>query len=431
MTLALFFLLAAALKNFLEIPASLFESDQETLTIAAKSILEGKLSLIGAPTSVGGMFIAPFYNYFTAFWLWLFRGNPYTVAILGAVWMSLSIPAIYLLAKKIYSRQAGIFAGAIALLSINFVNFDQVPPLLFPLPLLTVMLIYILEMKPQVKFKQALVGAVIGLTLNLHFSGVFLLPILLISGIWGSLSLLVLISPLILFDLRHQWWNVAHALAFLSNGGPATSLWFRLDTFLVSFAVIFEAAFGAGMLVKAAMGAVIIWGFLFTKRNWPKIILGLTFIFFMAYGGNLIPYYGIIAWVPFILIAGCGLERIWKSGNIFKMAVILSGIFFLVMNIKAFTGRSVSRSLDKKIAALEFIKNHSEGREMYLSINMDPAANFGFTYLTGYAGIKSTSLPVDLTYTLLAPYDWLKVKPDKSFGDFGVLLPEVRGRSKE
>lgn len=428
MTLALFFLLAAALKNFLEIPASLFESDQETLTIAAKSILEGKLSLIGAPTSVGGMFIAPFYNYFTAFWLWLFRGNPYTVAILGAVWMSLSIPAIYLLAKKIYSRQAGIFAGAVALLSINFVNFDQVPPLLFPLPLLTVMLIYILEMKSQVKFKQALVGAVIGLTLNLHFSGVFLLPILLISGIWGSLSLLVLISPLILFDLRHQWWNAAHALAFLSKGGPATSLWFRLDTFLVSFAVIFEAAFGAGMPVKAAMGAVIIWGFLFTNRNWPKIILGLTFIFFMAYGGNLIPYYGIIAWVPFILIAGCGLERIWKSGNIFKMAVILSGIFFLVMNIKAFIARSASRSLDKKIAALEFIKNHSAGREMYLSINMDPAANFGFTYLTGYAGIKSTPLPVDPTYTLLAPYDWLKVKPDKSFGDFGVLLPEARGQ---
>lgn len=54
---------------------------------------------------------------------------------------------------------------------------------------------------------------------------------------------------------------------------------------------------------------------------------------------------------------------------------------------------------------------------------MDPAANFGFTYLTGYVGIKSTPLPVDPTYTLLAPYDWLKVKPDKSFGDFGVLLP--------
>ncbi|MEK7111587.1 MAG: hypothetical protein AAB856_03265 [Patescibacteria group bacterium] len=423
MKLALFFLLIAVVKNFAQIPASLFESDQETLTIAAKNILEGHFSLIGAPTSVGGMFIAPFYNYFVAFWLWLFRGNPYIVAILGAVWLSLTVPAIYLLGKKIYSEFVGIFAAIISLLSINFVNFDQVPPLLFPLPLLIIILIYVLETRPAVKFKKVGLGAIIGLTLNLHFSGVFLIPILLVSGIWGSLSLLVLVSPLILFDLRHQWWNVTHALEFLSKSSTTTSLWFRLDTFLVSFAVIFEAATGAGMLVKVAMGAVIVWGFLYTNRNWPKIILGLTFIFFMTYGGNLIPYYGILAWVPFILIAGCGLERIWKRGNIFKMAVIFSVIFFLIMNFKAFSARSTSRSLAKKIAALEFIKNHSVAKEMYLSINMDPAANFGFTYLTGYVGIKSTPLPVDPTYTLLAPYDWLKVKPDKSFGDFGVLLP--------
>lgn len=424
MKLALFFLLVAAFKNFAQIPVSLFESDQETLTIAAKNILEGHLSLIGAPTSVGGMFIAPFYNYFVAFWLWLFRGNPYTVAFLGAVWLSLSIPAIYLLAKKIYSRNTGIFAAAIGLLSINFVNFDQVPPLLFPLPLLIVILIYLLEAKPAVKFKKALVGAVIGLTLNLHFSGVFLIPVMLSAGIWGFFPLLILVSPLILFDLRHQWWNVAHALTFLSKNGPASSLWFRLDTFLVSFAVIFESATGAGMLVKALMGVVIIWGFLYTNRNWPKIILGLTFIFFMIYGGNLIPYYGIISWVPFMLLAGCGLEKIWESGNFFKTAVVLSGIFFLIMNFKAFTARSTSRSLDKKIAALEFIKNHSAAHEMYLSINMDPAANFGFTYLTGYVGIKSAPFPVDPTYTLFAPYDWLKVKPDRLFGDFGVLLPK-------
>lgn len=423
MKLALFFFLTGLIKNLSQLPTSLFESDQETLTIAAKNILEGHFSLIGAPTSVGGMFIAPLYNYFVSIWLWIFRGNPYTVAVLGAVWLSLFIPAIYLLGKRIYSRNAGIFAAIISLLSINFINFDQVPPLLFPLPLLILILIYVLETKPAVKFKKAIVGAVIGLILNLHFSGIFLTPLLLISGLWGILTSLALVSPLILFDFRHQWWNLNHALAFLSQNGAVTSFWFRLDTFLVSFAVIFEAATGAGMLVKAAMGAVIVWGFLYTNRNWPKVILGLTFIFFMIYGGNLIPYYGIIAWVPFILIAGSGLDRLWSKGNIFKPMIILAGIFFLIMNVKALSLRSESRSLDKKIAALEFIKSHSSGREMYLSINMDPAANFGFTYLTEYVGIKSAPYPVDPTYTLFAPYDWLKVQPDKSFGDFGILLP--------
>ncbi|MBI5356974.1 glycosyltransferase family 39 protein [Candidatus Collierbacteria bacterium] len=422
MITALFFLLAALIKNFTQIPASLFESDQETLTIAAKNILGGHFSLIGAPTSVGGMFIAPLYNYFVAIWLWIFRGSPYTVSILGAIWLSLLIPAIYLVGKKIYSGSVGVFAAIIALLSINFVNFDQVPPLLFPLPLLTVILIYVLETEPATKFRKAIIGAVIGLTLNLHFSGVFLAPLLLISGIWGSLALLILVSPLILFDIRHQWWNIGHAVEFLSKSGAVTSLWFRLDTFLVSFAVIFEAAAGAGMLVKTAMGAVIVWGFLFTSRNWPKVILGLTFIFFMIYGGSLIPYYGIISWVPFILIAGCGLERLWAKGNFIKSIIVLTGVFFLIMNFKALSNRSASRGLDKKIAALEFIKNDFIGREMYLSINMDPAANFGFTYLTGYVGIKSTPFPVKPTYTLLAPYDWLKVNPDKSFGDFGVLM---------
>ena len=423
MKTALFFLLAGLIKNFVQIPASIFESDQETLTISAKNILEGHFSLIGAPTSVGGMFIAPLYNYFVSIWLWIFRGSPYTVSILGAIWLSLLIPAVYLLGKKIYSASAGIFAAIIALLSINFVNFDQVPPLLFPLPLLIIILIYVLETKPAVKFRKAVIGVVIGLTLNLHFSGVFLIPFLLVSGIWGVLAMLILVSPIILFDLRHQWWNVTHAVEFLSKSGGATSLWFRLDTFLVSFAVIFEAAVGAGILVKSAMGAIIIWGFFYTNRNWPKIILGLTLIFFMMYGGNLILYYGIIAWVPFILIAGCGLDKLWAGGNALKAIIVVAGVFFLAMNFKALTNRSASRGLDKKIAALEFIKNDFKGREMYLSINMDPAANFGFTYLIEYIGIKSTALPVDPAYTLLAPYDWLKVNPDKLFGDFGVLLP--------
>lgn len=423
MKLALFFFLAGLVKNFVQIPASLFESDQETLTIAAKNILEGHFSLIGAPTSIGGMFIAPLYNYFVAIWLWIFRGNPYTVVVLGAVWLSLSIPAIYLVGKKLYSKLGGIFAAAISLFSLNFVNFDQIPPLLFPLPLLVLILIYVLETKPAIKFRKAIIGTVIGLTLNLHFSGIFLTPLLLISGFWGILTSLALVSPLILFDFRHQWWNLNHALAFLSQNSAVTSFWFRLDTFLVSFAVIFEAAVGAGVLVKAVMGAIIIWGILWTGPKWPKAILTLTFIFFMIYGGNLIPYYGVIAWTPFILIAGCGLGRLWSKGNIFKPVIILAGIFFLIMNVKALSVRSESRSLDKKISALEFINNHSAGRQIYLSINMDPAANFGFTYLTEYVGIKSAPYLVDPTYTLLAPYDWLKVGPDKSFGDFGVLLP--------
>ena len=425
MKTALFFLLAGLIKNFAQIPASLFESDQETLTIAAKNILDGHFTLIGAPTSVGGMFIAPLYNYFVAVWLWIFRGSPYTVAILGAVWLSLTVPAIYLLGKRIYSKSAGIFAAVISLISINVVNFDQVPPLLFPLPLLIVILIYVLETKPAVRFRKAITGAVIGLTFNFHFSGVFLIPLLLISGVWGIIATLILISPIIFFDIRHQWWNLSHALAFLKDRGEvATPLLFRLDTFLVSFAVIFEAATGAGILVKAIMGLIIVWGVLCTNRNWPKIILGLTFIFFMIYGGNLIPYYGIISWVPFIMIAGSGLDKLWTKRNFFKPVIILVVMFFLIMNLRAFINRSTSRSLAKKIPALEFIKNDFKGREMYLSINMDPAANFGFTYLIGYVGIKSTPLPVDPTYTLLAPYDWLKVTPDKSFGDFGVLLPK-------
>jgi hypothetical protein len=290
--------------------------------------------------------------------------------------------------------------------------------------LLTVILIYFLETKPSLEFRKAIIGAIIGLTLNLHFSGVFLTPLLLVSGFWGIFTMLILVSPIILFDLRHQWWNLAHAVGFLSKSGEATSLWFRLDTFLVSFAVIFEAAVGAKILVKFVMGAIIIWGLFYTNRNWPKIILGLTFIFFMIYGGNLIPYYGIISWVPFIMIAGSGLDKLWTKWNFFKPVIILVVMFFLIMNLRAFINRSTSRSLAMKISALEFIKNDFKGREMYLSINMDPAANFGFTYLIGYVGIKSTPLPVDPTYTLLAPYDWLKVVPDKSFGDFGVLLPK-------
>lgn len=46
---------------------AMFEYDQEFLILEAKKIIiDRKITLIGAPTSIGGMFIAPLYSYLVA-----------------------------------------------------------------------------------------------------------------------------------------------------------------------------------------------------------------------------------------------------------------------------------------------------------------------------------------------------------------------------
>ena len=85
----------STLKYFWFLPKFPFDADQEYLALKSDEILNGKLTLLGAPTSIGGMFIGPLFSYFVAAVMFLFKDNPLVVNGLSAFWATLIIIALF------------------------------------------------------------------------------------------------------------------------------------------------------------------------------------------------------------------------------------------------------------------------------------------------------------------------------------------------
>lgn len=419
----LLLLLLAGLKFYSQVSTSRFEADQEYLALSSRAILRGDLTLIGAPTSIGGMFVGPLYTYVSAGLMWLFAGNPYTIAAVSATWAIITIPGIYVVGRKLFSHQIGFLAAIIALGSAAFLNADEIPPLLFPLPLLTLGLLWVTNQSWSVTKRALLAGMLIGLALHLHFSGIFLLPLVVALGPVSLISILVSLAPLVIFDLRHNWFITQHAWAFLTSPSAAASPWsYRLDSILRSFASLLSPS-GGSWWIKLAVCLIILLAVVRIRKPWLLAVLGLPIILTFLYQGALIPYYLLIGWVPFILALGWAASWLRQRGFIGQIGLPVAIGVFILINMLELSHRYLGRSLDKKMAALRYIQTHSGGQPIYLSMTMDSAANFGFSYLTDYIGLPQLASPTEPTYTLIAPYNYENIRPDILFGDFGVILP--------
>lgn len=424
----------SAIKYFWFLPVSPFEADQEYLALSGREILKGNLTLLGAPTSVGGMFIAPLYNYLIAGLLVVFRGNPLVVNGLSDFWMTLTIPALYLIGKKFYSEKTGFLASIAALFSINFIDQSEVPPLLSAVPLLSLLVLSVLKSSfPKIK-KELLLGTLAGLALNLHFSGVFFLPLLMFVGWAWVIPLLLFVSPLLLFEMRHNFFILQHTIQFVSSAvGSHSTIGYRVDTYMSGISNLLSPLKINKMIVLLIFVSAALL-LLRKKKHWEFILLTLPLLFFFIYSGHLLPYYSIISWPIVFILIGIILARAWNYKKIRHFTPLI--VLFLlagygVQNIERWSRWDSGRSIDKKIAALRYIRDQSNGGPMYLSKTIEPAADFGFTYLIDYVGIDSSGDQNDPNYTIVAPFNWQGIQPDVRFGDFGIVLPKQKGKEIE
>lgn len=421
-TLILFLL--GLIKYFYHLPSFMFEADQEYLALSGKTILNGDFTLIGAPTSVGGMFIGPLYNYLVAGALWLFRGNPLAVNGLSAFFLALSIPAFYLVGQRLFSSTAGIIASLIALFSYNFVNLDQVPPLLAPLPLITLLFIGVGDAAISKTKKSLWLGTLTGLALNLHFSGVFFIPLLFVSGIFTLtfLPFFLILSPLFFFEVRNHFVMTGNLLSFASTSiQVGSSAGGRLQAFLVGIGDLIGVG---GMTMNLVAFTLVVASLKSSSRIVTYLVL-IPLMFFLVYHGRLLPYYAIVAWTAVIVFVGELLSKIWINGTITRIVLIAVFFVFASDNMMTWANRRVSHGLDQKLAALRFIKEQSGDQSIYLSRTIEVGRDFGFEYLAPYIGINHSGDLSDPNYTIVIPARWKEIVPDREFGNIGVVLPKT------
>lgn len=292
---------------------AMFLADQGRDAIIIKRILTLEhWPAIGAPTSVGQIYLGPFYYYFIAPWLWIFNFNPVGLAFGVAFFSSIFILLNYFIIKEFFNNKVALISSFFITFSytlIEFSRFSWNPNLL---PFFTLLTIYFLVkgLNTQKKVFYFLFGGFLSFCLQLHYLALFLIPpIIFISiirliemkkkGYWQKKLFNFLISlfsfslfslPLLIFDLRHNFLNSKNFLNFFKNTDGVISN--KLTEFLITFEVLNKYSFNFEMPRFFSVSLLVLFFItgIFLLKN--KGNLRTFFIFFLFLLGGISLYSG-------------------------------------------------------------------------------------------------------------------------------------------
>lgn len=285
---------------------------------------------IGPITSVGGFFLGPFYYYLMAPFFWLAKFDPlgpvYATALIGV----LTVPAIFVVARRFFSPTVSyLAAGLYALAAIPIVETRSAwnPN---PMPLVVLGLVYgfYQGLKNGKKTWIYFAAACLGLALQLHymilFFGLFLFwQVILVwqnkrlrKSLLGSLIILVLLMlPLLLFEVKNRFLNTAGLIEYLTQHRYDNfNLWQNLKNLTGRSEEAIGMILGFGRttnLIRTIITRLTILGVLIAWLKKPtyefKLVslwLGLSIVGVAFYKDNVPPYYlGFIFPAVFILTA--------------------------------------------------------------------------------------------------------------------------------
>jgi 4-amino-4-deoxy-L-arabinose transferase-like glycosyltransferase len=202
-----------------------FQSDQGRDAMIAKAILrDGDIALIGPVTSVGNMYLGPFYYYFMVPFLALTYPDPAGPAYAILVFSLLTVAGVYAVGARVFNRRTGLMAAGIMAfmgVAITYGRFSWNPNIA---PFLGLGLFYATyqAMVEKQLSRWPVVGLLLALLLQSHYVTLAAIPAVLLAYVlsrpkeptkrrkWlkmGAMAgLIVALSflPLIIFNFRHQ-----------------------------------------------------------------------------------------------------------------------------------------------------------------------------------------------------------------------------------
>lgn len=307
-----------------------FLGDQGRDTIILRRIITLEhFPAIGAPTSIGQVYLGPFYYYFIAPWLLLFNLNPIGPIVGVALFSSLYLIINYFVVKELIDKKTAILSTIFLSFSsvlIEFSRFSWNPNLL---PLFTLLTIYFLikSIKTGRWHFFALTGAFLSFVIQLHYLALFIFPatFALYSGYFYKnikqikrlvlnfsllfLNFIFFSSPLIVFDLRHQFLNTNNFLKLFQQAGSdlTTKINSLFDSFYYLNVYSFHIELNKFLVFILLVFLLIAYLTLMKQKSAIKIFLLffiLTIFFMSFYTGQKHPhYFGVLYPLYFIIVA--------------------------------------------------------------------------------------------------------------------------------
>lgn len=365
--------------------------------VVKRMIVDGKLTLLGPTASVGGFFMGPVYYYFMAPFLWLWNLNPVGPAIGVALVGILTVYLVYLLGRRVGgSAYAGFVASLLYALSPVVIRFSRSSwnPNVVPFFSTSLILLLLDIVKKPTAWRFFLIGLILGIGVQMHYVFLFLYPVVLLwllvhkeqrTYIWGYLRIiagcLVGLSPMILFELRHDFSNTRGIISFVTAGKDTG---FEILRFFPTVASVYERLFArllfrlpdelqlaqlpqlvrvgwesVGVIASVCMAVYMLFVFWKTKHPEKRDSLGLMLLwctvaagFFGLYRKNIYDYYfGIMFAFPFVASAflADSIRTAGKYGKYVSLGLVAVLALFL------WDGRPFKFEPNRQLAQVESI----------------------------------------------------------------------------
>lgn len=338
-----------------------FLSDQGRDAIIMRRLITFEhFPAIGPVTSIGGIFLGPFYYYFIAPWILLFKFDPVGLAFGVAFLSSIFLIVQYLIVKDMFDKKAALISVALVALGwtmIEFSRFSWNPNLLPHFALLTVWASYKAFQTRKLKY-YALVGVTLAIDIQLHYLALFALPaaaLLLLADfiraprkmkmqiVKGKVVAVgffaLLCAPLVVFDLKHQFLNSKNFLALTGHSNtvnhnlPVELL--NAFTFLNGY--FFKTSFYSAFYVILLLCLLAILISSIMRRNYPLTILFVYFFSLLSgvalYSGPKYVHYFASLYIIYAVIIGFGISLL-TQGKYAKIGWVISCtlvvLFFMI-----------------------------------------------------------------------------------------------------
>ncbi|KKT40298.1 hypothetical protein A3K29_02800 [Candidatus Collierbacteria bacterium RIFOXYB2_FULL_46_14] len=361
-------------------------------------ITKGNLVFIGPRTSIGNMYLGPLYYYMMAPALFLSRLNPVGPAVLNAIIGAFTVFITYFIGRKLFNRWSGLLAALLYAVSPVAIIYSRSSWNPNPMPLFALLCVWGIYEVWQNKqyFWLPLVGIFFAFALQMHYLGLLLGPVLglfwfltLISvnkskshsekktflsfTLFAFLSFFILMSPLLLFDLKHQGMNFNAFKMFFTDRQTTVNLNpARSDRFLPVILMTVSDLVLSRQTMWAPLASVLtlvlsVW--LYLKSKWLSplktvfVWLGFAILGLSIYKQHVyIHYLGFIYPAVYLLI-GAILGFLLNQKTIFRLIASVL-IIFLFTNSLIFSPvkENPNRQLQRTEQAVDLIVKEANGQ---------------------------------------------------------------------
>lgn len=363
--IVLILLIAAFLRFYKLEDYMTYLGDEGRDSLVMKRILvDHDFPLLGPPTSVGNMYLGPLYYYMMSIPSAIFWLEPVAAAGMNVLIGVLTVFLILYLSKEWFGFKAGLlasFAYAISPITITYSRFSWNPN---PAPFFAMLsIIGLNQIQKSKDFRWFILTAVsLAFALQMHYLALILVPVVLvlylylilqkekrfvwIGTILGILVFLLLMSPLVIFDIKYNYLNARSLLELFSSKDSSVEFNFFSNLIKIvpiyGYSLITRYMGGQNILVGSALSVILLipvglfvyhlrkksfsWP-LFTLIVWLVVgLVGLSFYKQEVYDH----YLGFLNPAPYLLLAGVA-SYLPVRGGWYGVAVL--GLIIAITNL--------------------------------------------------------------------------------------------------